>query len=277
MPNRPFLLYPDTYEPLKLLSLEEAGELFLAIYDYVINGVVLQTDNRLLAFAFSVFREKLDMDADKYEEVCEKRRKAGRKGSEARWGEPSQDTANATDNNSKMAKMANAINANSKMASVANNNNNTITIQEQYNNKNNKEKNINTSINAKKEQQQMNLAKRKDTFIQSVKAFAPVYGEDMTNDFIDYWTEPNKSGTRMRYELERTWDVSRRLARWAKNNQNHKSNNNNNNENNRTSNGEYESPRERSIRLAEEEFRRQREARGISQEVWESTNVDEIF
>ena len=33
--------------------------------------------------------------------------------------------------------------------------------------------------------------------------------------FIDYWTEANKSGTKMRFELEKTWDLKRRLSRWA--------------------------------------------------------------
>jgi len=36
-------------------------------------------------------------------------------------------------------------------------------------------------------------------------------------DFIEYWTEPNKSGTKMRFELEKTWDLKRRLSRWANN------------------------------------------------------------
>jgi len=37
-------------------------------------------------------------------------------------------------------------------------------------------------------------------------------------EFIEYWTEPNKSGTKMRFELERTWDLKRRLSRWSNNN-----------------------------------------------------------
>jgi hypothetical protein len=32
--------------------------------------------------------------------------------------------------------------------------------------------------------------------------------------FISYWTEPNKSGTKQRWELEQTFEVSRRLATW---------------------------------------------------------------
>jgi hypothetical protein len=42
--------------------------------------------------------------------------------------------------------------------------------------------------------------------------------ESDVENFIDYWTEPNISGTKMRYELERTYDISRRMLRWQKNN-----------------------------------------------------------
>ena len=44
------------------------------------------------------------------------------------------------------------------------------------------------------------------------------YVKDEVAKFIDYWTEPNKSGTKMRFELEKTWDTSRRLKRWMSNN-----------------------------------------------------------
>jgi hypothetical protein len=39
---------------------------------------------------------------------------------------------------------------------------------------------------------------------------------DMANEFIDYWTEPSKSG-RLRFEMEKTFSVSLRLKRWQKN------------------------------------------------------------
>ena len=37
----------------------------------------------------------------------------------------------------------------------------------------------------------------------------------MIRQFYDYWIEPNKSRTKMRYELEQTWDTKRRLNTWA--------------------------------------------------------------
>lgn len=35
--------------------------------------------------------------------------------------------------------------------------------------------------------------------------------------FKSYWTEPNKSGTKQRWELEHTFELSRRLATWFRN------------------------------------------------------------
>ena len=43
--------------------------------------------------------------------------------------------------------------------------------------------------------------------------------EEEFNHFILYWTEPNKSGSKVRWELERTFDVKRRLYNWFKNKQ----------------------------------------------------------
>ena len=59
------------------------------------------------------------------------------------------------------------------------------------------------------------LEGRKEDFYNSLIPFVDRYGRDMIRAFYDYWTEPNKSRTRMRFELERTWDVSRRLVTWA--------------------------------------------------------------
>ena len=47
---------------------------------------------------------------------------------------------------------------------------------------------------------------------------------DVTNNldcleaFILYWSELNRSKTQMRFELQPTWDVKRRLTTWVKNN-----------------------------------------------------------
>ena len=62
------------------------------------------------------------------------------------------------------------------------------------------------------------ITSRRKAFADSIAPYVDEYGREMCNAFFAYWTEPNKSGTRMRFELEKTWDVSRRIKRWANNN-----------------------------------------------------------
>jgi hypothetical protein len=62
------------------------------------------------------------------------------------------------------------------------------------------------------------IATRADSFFQQVFAFSGQYPEQLLYDFYEYWSEPNRSKTKMRFEQQATWDLSRRLARWARNN-----------------------------------------------------------
>ena len=68
--------------------------------------------------------------------------------------------------------------------------------------------------------------KRKKIFYQELVPYVETYGRAMVREFFDYWSEPNKSRSKMRYEQEKTWDLSRRLARWANHNKDYKSNGN---------------------------------------------------
>ena len=43
------------------------------------------------------------------------------------------------------------------------------------------------------------------------------YPKEMLSEFVSYWTEMNKSETKLRFELQKTWDISRRLKTWEKN------------------------------------------------------------
>ena len=40
---------------------------------------------------------------------------------------------------------------------------------------------------------------------------------DLCDEFCEYWTETNKSGKKMKFEMQKTFDVKRRLSRWARN------------------------------------------------------------
>lgn len=70
----------------------------------------------------------------------------------------------------------------------------------------------------KKEEHDAELTeKRRQKFYNSLVPYVQQYGKQMIREFYDYWSEQNKSRTKMRFEMERTWELSRRLVTWAAN------------------------------------------------------------
>ena len=73
---------------------------------------------------------------------------------------------------------------------------------------------------------------REKSFEQSLVPFVitrgGIYQPQMIRAFFNYWTERNKSGTKMRFELEKTWETSKRLATWANNEKEYGKRNSNN-------------------------------------------------
>lgn len=58
---------------------------------------------------------------------------------------------------------------------------------------------------------------REVNFHNYLLTFTEKYSLKCIEDFFDYWSEPNKSGSKMKYEMEPTWDTERRLRRWVQN------------------------------------------------------------
>lgn len=70
---------------------------------------------------------------------------------------------------------------------------------------------------AKSDKVKIAFEERKKKFYLTLEEFVPIYGIPMLREFSAYWCEPNKSGTKFRQELEKTWDLSRRLKTWKDN------------------------------------------------------------
>ena len=90
------------------------------------------------------------------------------------------------------------------------------TINEQSSPNKNNNKN-----NNKKENKNNNIEKRKQKFTNQTLAeglkHTPMIDPRICDEFIDYWTEMNKSKTKMKFEMQETFDISRRLKRWIRN------------------------------------------------------------
>lgn len=61
------------------------------------------------------------------------------------------------------------------------------------------------------------IESRKLKFANTLKPFVDIYGRDIIKEFYEYWTEPNKSNTKFKQELLKTWSLERRLKTWTKN------------------------------------------------------------
>ena len=79
-----------------------------------------------------------------------------------------------------------------------------------------KEKNKRKTPHPRARKSTQTLDERRQTFVDSLTPFIPTYGMEMMKAFADYWTEPNRSCSRMRFELQRTWSLPLRLATWAR-------------------------------------------------------------
>jgi hypothetical protein len=56
---------------------------------------------------------------------------------------------------------------------------------------------------------------KKEVFINSIDPFVTLLGGSY-QEFIDYWTEPSKSG-KLRYEAQKFFDIKRRVNTWLQN------------------------------------------------------------
>lgn len=60
------------------------------------------------------------------------------------------------------------------------------------------------------------LETRSLAFKETLRPFINKYGVDMVKNFYGYWSEPNQTKTKMLFEMQKTWDTSRRLETWSK-------------------------------------------------------------
>ena len=60
-----------------------------------------------------------------------------------------------------------------------------------------------------------NISIRELNFINQVSLLD--YDLTLKKQFCDYWTEPNKSNTKMKFELNKTWKTELRIKTWAAN------------------------------------------------------------
>ena len=67
-----------------------------------------------------------------------------------------------------------------------------------------------------KEKEEYNIDSRKNAFADLLKPFLEKYGREMIREFFLYWTEPDQKNKKMKFEMQTTWSLDRRLNTWSK-------------------------------------------------------------
>lgn len=243
-----FLIYTAFYKPISILSDKQLGRLFRAIFAYNLGEAVSVEDDIRMAFEF--FKNQFDIDESKYQAKIMKCAEGGRKGGNPNFkkgqsnpyysknkGEKEDnptltkitqdnptlsdtnlnDNVNVNESSDEDIKENTPYGVSKKAADALFPTPTDIPFSDSENYENN--------LKISEETPPPDSApppspvdKREQKFRESLVLYVGKYGGEMIQEFGDYWTEKNKSGTKMRFELQTTWDLSRRLARWDRNN-----------------------------------------------------------
>jgi len=212
--KKSFILYADLKYTLAKVPDDVAGRLFKTILEYVNDNNPIVENDLLLEVLFEPIKQTLKRDLQRWEQFRLKQSENGKKGGRPSKNESEKDTTileenieNQTDNNKEQESETKPNNPSlleesQKSLSVSVNVSDSVSVSE----------NVIVS-----ETKKNNIDERKLKFASTLKPFVSVYGREMLNEFYAYWTEPNKSNTKFKQELEKTWSLERRLETWSKN------------------------------------------------------------
>ena len=172
-----FILYADQKALFEQLPNDKAGELIKFIFAYV-NDEDPVTEDLIINLAFTPIKQQLKRDLIKFEETKEKRSEAGKAGANKRW----QNIANDSKRISTIAKIA-----------------------------------VNDNVNVNVKEKVLDINMRKHKFASSLQPYLEKYGKDLLNEFYLYWTETTLNNKKLKFELEKTFSLDRRLSNWSKN------------------------------------------------------------
>ena len=191
-----FVFYRSFYDAIKDLPRDVQGEIYTAIMEYSLYGKETENLKPIAHSVFTLMKPQIDVNNKRFEN--------GKKG-----GRPK--SVNEPDGNQEETKEKPSNNQ-SETKSKPNVNDNVNANVNANENKDNTPNGV-----SKKDAAKAATLKRKDEFGKTLVPYMEKYGKEMIRAFFDYWGELNKSETKMRYEMQKTWEVNLRLATWAKN------------------------------------------------------------
>ena len=192
-----FIFYRSFKDSIKNLSNEEKLIMYEAISDYGLD----QKEPQLTGFPealFALIRPLLDANFKRWQNGC--------KGGAPKGSHNNPNGRKKRKFNQKLTE--NIPLSNQKLTKNKAN----VYVYDNVNVYDNHDVNNNEETKIKKEN--LSLNERKKVFHDSLEKYIERYGKQMITNFYLYWTEPNKSQTKMRYEMQKTWSLVGRLHTW---------------------------------------------------------------
>lgn len=182
--KKSFVAYSDWIDTFIELSDEDAGKLAKHLFKYV-NDLDPDPETLLVKMCFIPMQQTLKRDLKKWTDGSDNRKDRAR-------------TAGLASAKAKQLKatQGNSVVESSTKSTVS------VSVSVSGNDITNKEK----------------IGKIQEKFYNSLIPFVDKFGKEEIRKFYEYWSEPNKSKTKIKFQLEKTWDANLRLHRWTKNN-----------------------------------------------------------
>lgn len=207
-----FVFRKEWREAISNLPEDVRLEFYESVIEYGLTGEIPPM-GQMTTLAFNFVKYTLDRDAERYEDTKRKRSEAGKK------HKGNQYTKKNGTNGTNVPTLE-------QMEQNGTNGTDSVYVSVYGLSKDNKKKKP-TNVGKKEETDVSTLTEeRKRVFYESLIPYVGQYGKDMVRDFFNYWTEMNKSRSKMRFEQQPTWETSKRLATWSRkdNSYNHESN-----------------------------------------------------
>lgn len=196
-----FIFYKEWKDAIADLPNDVRLEIYEAIIEYGTSGK-LPTLKPIANVAFNFIKTKIDRNIEKYNEELSRRKEAGRRGGLAK----ASNASTTKQDQAEQASLSTPSDASSTKQSLAN-----VAV---YVHDNDIEENT-TNVVSKKDAARAATLKRKEEFRASLLEYDRKYHVSTLSAFFEYWSELNKSGTKMLYEMKPTWELSKRLATWT--------------------------------------------------------------
>lgn len=199
-----FVFHKDWFAAINQLPTEKRLIFYEGIANFAITRYTLPELEKDPLFL--IIKEQLKRDCDKYEQICEKRRKNVEERYKNKEKTTNVDTNVTTNVDTKTTNVTTKYIYDTDTVTDTE----TGTVSKDVNKENIKE-------NSARKLASLSLEERKENFYNSLFPYLEQYGKEILREFYEYWTESNHNGNKLRWEMEKTFEISKRLATWKKN------------------------------------------------------------